>query len=176
MAFELNYLNKFEIDTKGDTDPTNVDDANFSPLAAGITQTTPALNETSDQTAYYDGQGFDSTDITGKRLSIAFAGNRVRGDAAQDFIVSKFLALGDDVKTLFRWTMTDGSVVIGECSITAIVPSGGNANAKQTLSFTIQFNNKPQFTAGTDNGGSNGGNTSSNDTAGKAVVGENTAE
>lgn len=153
MAFDLNYLNKFEIDTKGNQDPANVDQAEFAALAAGITQATPALNETSDQTAYYDGQGFDSTDITGKRLSIAFTGNRKRGDAAQDYIVSTFLALGDDVKTLFRWTMTDGSVVMGQCSITAIVPSGGNANAKETLSFTIQFNNKPTFTVGTGNGG-----------------------
>lgn len=144
--FKMNYKNVFEIDTAGSQDPTDVTKATFAPLAAGISGVTPAANETADNTAYYDGAGFTDTDVTGKRITLAFTGHRVIGDAAQDFVASKFLAIGERLKTLGRWTDPDGNKIVSSVTLTAIVPMGGNANAKQTFSFTMSFNGKPIMT------------------------------
>lgn len=149
--FKMNYKNIFEIDTKGNLDPTaDISKAVFAPLAAGISGVTPSGNETSDNTAYYDGVGFTDTDVTGKRITLAFSGHRVVGDTAQDFVASKFLAIGQGLKTLARWTDPDGNKIVSNVTMTAIVPMGGNANAKQTFSFTLSFNGKPIMT---DNAG-----------------------
>lgn len=143
MAFNLNYKNKFEIDTKGNLDPNSTTGAEFVPIAAGISTVTPAPGDTTDNTAYYNGGGFASTDVTGKNFSLAFSGNRVEGDAAQDYITSKEFSLGDDCKTLLRWTKSDGRVVVAQVTLSAITTSGGAANAKQTFSFTANFNGAP---------------------------------
>lgn len=145
-GFELNYLNKYEIDTKGNMDPSDTASASFAPLAAGISQVTPSANETADTTEYYDGQGFGASDVTGKRLQLAFTGNRKSGDAAQDYIAAHQLSVGDELKTLMRWTDPDGNIIVGQITMTAIVASGGNPGAKQTFSFTAVFNGKPTFT------------------------------
>ncbi|MCP9357373.1 capsid protein [Liquorilactobacillus satsumensis] len=148
-GFDLNYKNKYEIDTKGSMDPTSITGASFAPLAAGISQVTPSSNEKADTTEYYDGEGFGGSDVTGKRFQLAFTGNRKTGDAAQDYVASHELSVGDDLKTLLRWTDPQGNVVIGQVTMTAIVAAGGNAGAKQKFSFTAVFNGKPQFTAAT---------------------------
>lgn len=148
MAFNLNFKNKFEIDTLGHTDPSQVADANWAELAAGINTVTPASGDTTDNTAYYDGNGFANTDITGKNYSLAFSGNRKEGDTAQDFVASKDFAVGDNAKTLLRWTRTDGTIIVGCVTLNAIVISGGAANAKQTFSFTANFNGLPDVTSG----------------------------
>lgn len=145
--FTMNYKNKFEIDTAGNQDPSgDLASSKWALLAAGISGVTPAANETDDNTAYYDGDGFTDTDVTGKRITLAFTGHRVIGDAAQDYVASKFLAIGQNLKTLGRWTDTNGNVIVSNVTLTAIVPMGGNANAKQTFSFTMSFNGKPIMT------------------------------
>lgn len=144
--FNLNFKNKFEIDTKGSKDPTDITNAAFAPLAAGINNFTPTLNETTANDVYYDGEGYGSTDVTGKRLQLAYTGHRLEGDPAQDYIASHLLDLGDDLKTLARWTQADGSTVVGLVTISNIVTSGGAPGAKQTLSFTLAFNGKPVYT------------------------------
>lgn len=148
MGFNLNFRNKFEIDTLGHTDPSQSSEASWAQLAAGINTVTPASGDTTDNTAYYDGNGFANTDITGKNYSLAFSGNRKEGDPAQDYVASKDFAVGDAAKTLLRWTRTDGTVIIGCITMNAIVISGGAANAKQTFSFTGNFNGLPNVTSG----------------------------
>lgn len=53
--FNLNFKNKFEIDTNGGKDPSDITNAAFAPLAAGINNFTPTLNETTANDVYYDG-------------------------------------------------------------------------------------------------------------------------
>lgn len=144
--FNLNFTNKFEIDTAGGTDPTAAANASWAPLAAGINNFTPSLNETTANDVYYDGGGYGSTDVTGKRLQLAYTGHRLEGDAAQDYIASHVLDIGDALKTLARWTQADGSTIVGQVTISNIVTSGGAPGAKQTLSFTLAFNGKPVYT------------------------------
>lgn len=143
--FTLNYKNKFEIDISGQTSLDNVDKAEWKPLAAGINNSTPAANDTTTNDEYYDGEGFGTSDVTSKRLQLTLAGNRLEGDPAQDYIASKQLAIGDDLKTLFRWTQPSGDTITGVITLTSIVSSGGAPGAKQTFSVVIVFNGKPDF-------------------------------
>lgn len=144
-AFNLNYLNKFEIDTSGQKSLDNIDQAKFAVVAAGINNMTPAANDTTTNDEYYDGAGFGTSDVTSKRLQLTLAGHRLDGNAGQDYIASKQLAIGDDLKTLFRWTRPDGSSISGVVTMTSIVSSGGAPGAKQTFSVVLVFNGKPDF-------------------------------
>lgn len=143
--FKLNWQNKIEIAIDGETDITKAENAKWAPLAAGINNLTPAENDTTANDEYYDGEGFGTSDVTSKRYQFTIAGHRVDGDPAQDFITSKMLAIGDDLKTLLRVTFADGSQVYGVVTLTNIVPTGGQPGAKQTFSFVAVFNGKPKF-------------------------------
>lgn len=143
--FTLNHKNKFEIDISGQNSLDNAAKANWMRLASGINNTTPAENDTTANDEYYDGEGFGTSDVTSKRLQITLAGHRLEGDPAQDYIASKQLAIGDDLKTLFRWTQPSGDTITGVVTLTNIVSSGGAPGAKQTFSVVIVFNGKPVF-------------------------------
>ena len=143
--FDLNWRNKLEIAVDGQSDPAKADEAKWAPLAAGINNITPAGNDTATNDQYYDGEGFGSADVTSKRFQLTIAGHRLAGDPAQDFVASKMLAIGDDLKTLLRVTFADGSQVYGVVTLTNIVPTGGQPGTKQTFSFVAVFNGKPKF-------------------------------
>lgn len=136
--FEKNFQRLYEIDTtpEGAT-PTWVR------VAVGIKSADPSLNEDTDKTKYLDGNGFGSTDVIGKQFTIAFAGNRVKGDAAQDYILGKILEVGDSLKTNFRRTDAFGEIITGACTITGVDDGGGDAGAKVDIAFNIEFNGLP---------------------------------
>ena len=147
--FLLNWQNKIEIAIDGETDISKADSAKWARLAAGINNLTPAENDTTANDEYYDGEGFGTSDVTSKRYQFTIAGHRVYGDAAQDFIASKMLEIGDALKTLMRVTFADGSAVYGVVTLTNIVPAGGQPGAKQTFSVVAVFNGKPKFVPAT---------------------------
>lgn len=139
-TFKENWENKVEIDTLGNTTVDKSTSASWAKLAAGITTITPSPNDKTEETSYWDDEGSTSTDVTGKTLKFAIAGHRTIGDKAQDYVASKFMKKGDEVKTLVRWTDPTGNMITFVGTMTAIVPFGGAANAKQTFSFTISAN------------------------------------
>lgn len=143
-TFNENYQNKLEIDTTGNTTLDDVTKATWATLAAGIQTITPSASETADTTPYYSGEGFSDHDVTGKAIQFAVAGHRLSGDTAQDYIASRFTSIGDSLRTLARWTDPSGRQVQFVATLTAIVPFGGAANVKQTFSFTLAANGKPQ--------------------------------
>ncbi|CAH1853323.1 phage tail tube protein [Convivina praedatoris] len=142
--FQENWVNKLEIDLNGNNSLDDVSKAKWGRLATGITTITPSASETADTTAYYDGEGFADHDVTGKAIQFAIAGHRKFGDPAQDFVASKFIAVGDTLRTLARWTDPQGNIVQFVATLVAVVPFGGAANVKQTFSFTLAANGKPQ--------------------------------
>ncbi|MQS44243.1 phage tail tube protein [Companilactobacillus mishanensis] len=148
-----NWVNKFELDLNGGQDPVaDVTKAEWAPISQGLQTATPAGNETADTQAFWNDKGFSETDVTGKRVTFALTFQRVVGDEAQDFIASKFLEMGDALRTLFRWTDQSGKTILANATMTAIVPFGGNANARQTMSCTLSLNGKPVIgTGGTSN-------------------------
>ncbi|WP_238595679.1 phage tail tube protein [Loigolactobacillus backii] len=144
-----NWVNKFELDLNGGMDPvTDSEAAKWAEVSQGIMSVTPASNETDDTQSFWPDKGFSETDATGKRATFAFTGQRVVGDPAQDYIAARFLAIGDALRTLARWTDQNGNALTCNVTLTAIVPFGGNANARQTFSFTLSYNGKPELTTG----------------------------
>lgn len=143
--FLLNWQNTIEIATDGLENAEDYTKAKWARLAAGINNLTPAENDTTANDEYYDGEGFGTSDVTSKRYQFTVAGHRVYGDAAQDYVASKMLEIGDALKTLLRVTFADGSQIVGIVTLTNIVPAGGQPGAKQTFSFVAVFNGKPKF-------------------------------
>ena len=155
-----NWVNKFEVDLNGGQDPVaDAGTANWVLISQGLLTATPASNETADTQSFWSDKGFSETDITGKRVTFAMTFQRVVGDPAQDYIASKFLAMGDKLHTLFRWTDQAGNTVTANATMTVIVPFGGNANARQTMSVTFSLNGVPVIgTGGTNNDTGDGAN------------------
>ncbi|MCW2281420.1 phage tail tube protein [Lactococcus lactis] len=156
QEFLLNFKNKLEIDVAGNTSMDDIANADWAVLAAGISTITPASSETSDNTPYYDGEGFSDTEVTGKHITFALSGHRLMGDKAQDYVAARFLDIGDKLRTLCRWTDAEGNTVTSVATLTAIVPFGGAANVKQTFSFTLALNGKPKYEAAQTTGGTSG--------------------
>lgn len=147
-----NWVNKIELDTKGGQDPkTDAANAEWANVSEGIMTITPAANETDDTQSFWIDKGWSETDATGKRVTFAITGQRVVGDTAQDYVAARFLAMGDSLRTLVRWTDQNGNSITANCTLTAIVPFGGNANARQTFSFTLSLNGLPLYETGQQN-------------------------
>lgn len=142
--FNLNYKNKLEIDTTGNTSLDDIDSATWAPVAVGIQTITPSASETADTTPYWTGEGFSDHDVTGKAVQFAIAGHRVDGDEAQDYVAERFTDVGDSLRTLARWTDPAGKQLVFVATLVSVVPFGGAANVKQTFSFTLAANGKPK--------------------------------
>lgn len=98
-----------------------------------------------DQKSYLSGGGGKTTNVIGFQLIYTFAGDRIPGDAAQDYIAGKQFALGSSRKTNLRVTMEDGSIISGPVTIANIAPGGGDAAAVKSFGFELHFNGKPGF-------------------------------
>lgn len=144
----LNVANRLYIDTTdNDEDLTDITTGKWAWLARGISEITPSWQEKTQKTAYYDGDGHDNTEVTGKSLQLAVKGVRYLGDAAQDYIDSKQYAIGSAAKTRVLW-INNGMPVVSKCTLTAITPTGGAADAQQNFSLTIAFDGAPKTTSG----------------------------
>lgn len=153
-GFPTNSTNYIFIDTKptvnsaGDVDLADLTTGTWARLAGGISSATYSGNETTSNDQYMDGDGYGDTSVDAKRGSLALTGNRKIGDPAQEYIASKMLAIGNSVRTRMIW-IENGNVVVASVTLSNIVTTGGNANAKQTFSLTINFNGRPRTVSGT---------------------------
>ena len=149
-GFPENFVNKIfldvepQLDDAGDVDLNNVTNGKWAWVASGINSQAPSANETSTNDAYYDGGGFTETEVTGKQVQIAVSGNRKVGDPAQDYVENLFFKFGTAVKTRVIW-IKNNTPIISACTISNIVPTGGQSNQKQTFSFNIDFNGRPKI-------------------------------
>ena len=136
--FPLNFMDLYEIDLT----PLGAS-RTWARLGEGLTSGVIANNDVIDQTAYLNGSGYGSSDVTGGHVTIAFSGHRVVGDTAQDYITGIRNEFGDGRKTNFRYRDARGEGISGACTIANIEVGGGDANAKKDISFEIHLNGKP---------------------------------
>lgn len=141
MSAPLNFQTLFELDTTPEGASRT-----WARLGDGLVSASPATNEKLDQKAYLDDDGGQTTEVTGFQLVYAFSGDRIPGNAAQDFIFSKVLDLGAARHTNFRATGADGTVILGECTIANIQLPGGDANSPAACGFELHLNGKPTKT------------------------------
>lgn len=152
-GFLLNSAHRFDICI----DKANKDnETNWVRVGAGVSSLDTDNNEEVDQTVYFDGGGYGSSDVTGAQLILSFSGHRKYGDPAQDYVAGLLFKQGEDRKTYFRWTFPDGDKIEGEVTVANITPPSGDANAKQDFKFEIHFNGLPTYTEATGTTGTEG--------------------
>jgi hypothetical protein len=144
MSFKPVWANKIEIGTTATTADPPV--WTYSQLCKGIESMTFNSNEQNQQYFFLCGEGFAHNEVTGGAPELQISGRRIAGDAAQDYIVGKQFALGDERNSSVRITTAEGKQITCDCSIGDVVSFGGATLDVNTFGCTIRFNGKPTVT------------------------------
>ena len=144
MAFKPVWANKLEIGVSADTSTPPV--WSYAELCKGIESMTFASNEQNQQYFFLCGDGFAHNEVTGGAPELQISGRRIAGDAAQDHIVGKQFALGEDRNSSVRITTAEGKIITCDCSIGDVVSFGGNTLDVNSFGCTIRFNGEPTVT------------------------------
>lgn len=121
----------------------------YAPLCAGIKSMTPSMNEVVLTEQYYCGEGFAHNEVTGMAPQIQVTGDRVVGDAAQDYIAGLQWKLGSDRVTSVKLTRVESGTTktyTFDATITDIVAFGGDSTALKPFNCVIRPNGKPVIT------------------------------
>lgn len=140
MGFNPVWANSIEI---GTSETGGV--WSYAKLCKGIENVTFASNEQNQQFFFLCGEGFAHNEVTGGAPELQVSGRRIKGDAAQDYIVGKQFALGTDRNSSIKIT-AEGQVITCDCSIGDVVSFGGATLDVNTFSCTIRFNGEPTVT------------------------------
>ena len=140
MSFNPVWANSIEIGTTNSGGTWT-----YSKLCKGIENVTFNSNEQNQQYFFLCGEGVAHNEVTGSAPELQVSGRRIAGDAAQDYIVGKQFALGEDRNSSIKIT-AEGQVITCDCSIGDIVSFGGATLDVNTFSCTIRFNGKPTIT------------------------------
>ena len=144
MAFKPVWANQIEIGTTATTADPPV--WTYSKLCKGIESMSFNSNEQNQQYFFICGEGFAHNEVTGAAPELQVSGRRIAGDAAQDYIVGKQFALGNDRNSSIKITTAEGKIITCDCSIGDVVSFGGNTLDVNSFGCTIRFNGKPTVT------------------------------
>lgn len=117
----------------------------YAKLCAGIENVTFNSNEQNQQYFFICGEGVAHNEVTGSAPELQVSGRRKVGDTAQDYIVGKQFALGEDRNSSVK-IVAEGKQIICDCSIGDVVSFGGATLDVNAFSCTIRFNGKPTVT------------------------------
>ena len=117
----------------------------YAKLCKGIENVTFNSNEQNQQYFFLCGEGVAHNEVTGSAPEIQVSGRRKVGDTAQDYIVGKQFALGEDRNSSVK-IIAEGKQIICDCSIGDVVSFGGATLDVNAFSCTIRFNGKPTVT------------------------------
>ncbi|SLJ92698.1 MULTISPECIES: phage tail tube protein [unclassified Paenibacillus] len=134
------HNNIFKVGIKGrestDTDMKTIKDLeNFAPAIDGNTEEWSAMDQ----------GGWTRRAVTGKSLSFSFSGKRNYGDPGNDYVAGLLLGTGQEVETIFEWTMPSGAKLTMDCVINLTTPAGGDATNIDGLEFELLSDGKPEF-------------------------------
>ncbi len=142
MRKPKNYNRVFLIDIG------SADTPNIVPLAAGITSHGSSISESTEKYYYMDQRGTAETDLTGQEVSRSFSGHRIKGDAAQDYILDELLYdLDGRSVTFYDYDdmVTGGPNGWKGSAVIQIADDGsGDTAARQNISFTLYLSGKPE--------------------------------
>ncbi|WP_091014780.1 phage tail tube protein [Paenibacillus amylolyticus] len=134
------HNNIFKVGIKGrestDTDMKTIKDLeNFAPAIDGNTEEWSAMDQA----------GWTRRAVTGKSLSFSFSGKRNYGDPGNDYVAGLMLGTGQEVETIFEWTMPSGAKLTMNCVINLTTPAGGDSTNIDGLEFELLSDGKPDF-------------------------------
>ncbi|MDN4600042.1 hypothetical protein P5G61_02290 [Paenibacillus sp. F6_3S_P_1C] len=134
------HNNIFKVGIKGrestDSDMKTIKDLeNFAPAIDGNTEEWSAMDQ----------GGWTRRAVTGKSLSFSFSGKRNYGDPGNDYVAGLLLGTGQEVETIFEWTMPSGAKLTMDCVINLTTPAGGDATNIDGLEFELLSDGKPEF-------------------------------
>lgn len=119
----------------------------WAPLCAGFNNISEAMNETVQQYFFLCGRGQAVNYVTGMSPSMTFAGIRVVGDPAQDYIFAQKYELMSKRDTHFRLTRTaeDGtkSIVSANVTFANLSDVSGGTTDGSAISVEMRFNGQP---------------------------------
>lgn len=141
IGFAPNHTHLYELDIT----PFAVK-RTFARIGAGIATIDGNPSEEIDQTAYFDGDGNASSDVTGGQEIVSVSGHRRHGDPFQDYAASLKFVRGEARKSTLRITDPAGEVVESSVTICNIKALGanGDANGKNEFSCELHFNGAPR--------------------------------
>lgn len=144
--FLLNFQHTFSIDI---SPVPNFTTPVYTVMAAGWKDFSIDGDETTDDTAYLDGNGGKTVTVTGGMVTFEFTGDYDSSNAIHQFVMSKFGSYGKTRVVSFMWELpaadgfTSGRVLSGPATIHNISPSSGDADGKSEISLSISFNGNP---------------------------------
>ena len=143
MAVGLNSNTVFSINTAA----AGAEEESWAVLGKGFKNIAATLNEVIYQATYLGDDGWASSEVTGGQLTVTLTGDRVYGDAAQDYIFAaeRQFGFGDARKTQFKIENAQYELT-GNCTLANITDAGGDANTVDAITVLIHFNGKPTVT------------------------------
>lgn len=123
----------------------------YSALCAGIKSCSLGTNEQVQQAFYMCGLGGAYNAVTGIAPEITITGDRIHGDAAQDYICAMRYALGGKRETSIKIELYDKNVlketIIADCTVIDIQDFGGDTTALVPFACKIRINGIPTVTS-----------------------------
>ena len=117
----------------------------YQKLCKGIESVSFTPNEQNQQYFFLCGKGFAHNETTGAAPELQVSGRRIAGDTAQDFIVGKQFALGNDRNTSVK-IIAEGKQITCDATIGDVTSFGGNTLDVNSFGCTIRFNGEPTVT------------------------------
>lgn len=117
----------------------------YSKLCKGIESVSFTPNEQNQQYFFLCGNGFAHNETTGAAPELQVSGRRIAGDTAQDYIVGKQFALGNDRNTSVK-IIAEGKQIVCDATIGDVTSFGGNTLDVNSFGCTIRFNGEPTVT------------------------------
>ena len=142
---ELNpvWENKIYIGTSATTADPPV--WTYSQLCKGIESVSFTPNEQNQQYFFLCGNGFAHNEVTGGAPELTVSGRRIAGDTAQDYIVGKQFALGNDRNTSVK-IIAEGKQITCDATIGDVTSFGGSTLDVNSFGCTIRLNGEPTIT------------------------------
>ena len=117
----------------------------YKKLCKGIESVSFTPNEQNQQYFFLCGNGFAHNETTGAAPELTVSGRRIVGDDAQDFIVGKQFALGNDRNTSVK-IIAEGKQIVCDATIGDVTSFGGATLDVNAFGCTIRFNGNPTVT------------------------------
>lgn len=106
----------------------------------------PSIDANTEEWTPMDQEGWIRRAVTGKGLTFSFSGKRNYGDQGNDYIAGLLLGTGQEVETVFEWTLPNGDIFSMDCIINLTTPAGGDSTNIDTLEFELLSDGLPTYT------------------------------